>query len=124
MGRNESGVDRFVDRVPRTAFSPRARLPRTLRLPTPEERAHGIAIAYASRNFCVYRALVERLRDGELFRMETQFGAFEMSRVQFEHFFPGIVASTSYRVGPPSDPESCYYVVGPPPGAAYQFRRA
>jgi hypothetical protein len=114
-------ADPFLDRRPSTAIDPRATFPRTLRLPSPDEAARGIAIAYATANFTVYRAVVERLRPAERFRMETQFGAFEMSRAEFEQAFPGIVASASYATGSDSMPGRCYYVQGPPPTGAERF---
>lgn len=121
MAHRVSPVDPFRDRVPSSNVDSRATFPRTLRLPSPDEAARGVAIAYAGANFCVYRAVVDRLRDGEGFRMETQFGDYEMSRWDLERTFPGIVASQSYREGPPSHPRSCYYVVGPPPANAATF---
>lgn len=98
-----------------------ATVPRSLRLPSPDEAAAGIVIAYQTANFAVYRAVVDRLRAGERFRMETSFGAYEMSKVEFERAFPNIVASSSYSTGAPSMPGRCYHVVGPPPTVAAGF---
>lgn len=111
----------FRDRWPSHDIDPRACFPRTLRAPAPEEEARGIAVAYATANFAVCRAVVERLRPSERFRVETQFGAFEMSRSEFETAFTGIVESASYSTGSPSMPGKCYFVQGPPPAAAWQF---
>ena len=72
-------------------------------------------------NFAVYRAVIARLRPEERFRLETQFGASEMSRREFEDSFPGITASRSYRTGSDSMPNKCCYVVGPPPAASLAF---
>ena len=99
----------------------RARFPKSLRLPTPTEAARGIAVAYATANFAVYRAVVERLAPTDRFRMETQFGAFEMSRREFETAFPSIIATASYLTGSPSMPGRCYFVQGPPPAGASAF---
>jgi hypothetical protein len=114
-------TDSFRDRMPMSDVHPTATFPRSLRLPTPGEVARGIAIAYATANFTVYRGVVDRLRPAERFRVETQFGAYEMTRAQLEDAFPRIVASRSYRTGSDSMPNKCYYVVGPPPAAAAQF---
>ncbi len=122
MARRSSPTDPFRDRVPASDVHPSATFPRTLRLPTPAETARGIAIAYSTANFTVYRAVVDRLRPGERFRVETQFGAYEIPRQGFETAFPGIVSSSSYRTGSDSMPNRCYYVVGPPPAAGQQFR--
>ena len=96
--------DSFRDRLPTSDVHPRATIPRTLRLPTPDEADRGIAIAYSTANFTVYRAVIDRLRPAERFRLETQFGAYEMSRREFEQAFAGIIASRSYRTGSDSMP--------------------
>jgi hypothetical protein len=121
MGRRGNPSDPFRDRLPTSDVHPRASFPRTLRLPTPAEADRGIAIAYSTANFAVYRAVIDRLRLAERFRVETQFGAYEMSRGEFEQAFPGIVASRSYRTGSDSMLDKCYYVVGPPPAGSDQF---
>ena len=88
----ESGsVAAFRDRRPRAEVDPLATFPRTLRAPTPDESRRGVVIAYATANFTVYRALVERLAPAERFRVETQFGPFELSRAEFERAFSSIV---------------------------------
>jgi hypothetical protein len=115
-------VAAFKDRPAMSDVHPRARWPNSLRAPAPDEGAREVAIAYATANFTVYRALIDRLRDGERLRMETQFGSYEFSRASFHRSFPGIAASVSYRFGPPTAPNTCYYVIGPPPAAAEQFR--
>jgi hypothetical protein len=118
----ESGsVAAFRDRRPRGEVDPRATFPRTLRAPTLDESRRGVMIAYATANFAVYRALVERLAPAEQFRVETQFGPFELSRAEFERAFSSIVESASYSTGSPSMPGRCYFVQGPPPVAAWQF---
>ena len=94
---------------------PVARFPRTMRAATPDESQRGVVVGYSTANWTVYRAVVERLGPNERFHMETQFGPFEMSRQELEESFPGVVHSESYRTGPPSQPNSCYYVQGPPP---------
>jgi hypothetical protein len=114
-------TDPFRDRLPTSDVHPAATFPRSLRLPTPDEVGRNIAIAYRTANFAVYRAVIDRLTPAERFRVETQFGAYEMSRMQFEQAFPRIIASRSYRTGSDSMPDKCYYVVGPPPVAAAQF---
>jgi hypothetical protein len=114
-------VQSFRDRRPRAAHDHRATFPRTLRLPSPDEVSRGVVIAYATANFAVYRAVVERLAPAERFRMETQFGPFEMSRTEFETTFPWIVSSASYATGSPSMPGRCYYVQGPPPSDAWAY---
>lgn len=116
-------VVRFAERISKWPLPPNARLPRSLRQPTPDEQERGIVVAYENRNFAIYRAIIDRLGPNERFRMETQFGAFEMSADEVRANFPGIVNSESYLSGPPSQPGSCYYVVGPPPDAADRFRR-
>jgi hypothetical protein len=121
MSNRSHPADRFTDRVPTTDVHPSATFPRTLRLPTPDEARRGIVVAYAPANFTVYRAVVDRLQPDQRFRMETQFGVYEMSRRQFEETFPGITASRSYRTGSDSMPNKCYYVVGPPPAASVRF---
>jgi hypothetical protein len=115
------GVEAFRDRRPRSDLDPRATFPRALRAPTPVESQRGVVIAYDTANFAVYRAIVERLAPTERFRVETQFGAFEISRAEFERAFSLIVASASYATGSPSMPGRCYYVQGPPPPAAWEF---
>lgn len=114
-------ADAFLDRTPLSDVDPRATFPKTLRLPAPEEAARGIVIAYATANFTVYRAVIERLAPTERFRMETQFGAFEMSRREFETAFAAITATASYRTGSLSMAGRCYYVQGPPPPGASAF---
>ena len=114
-------ADPFRDRRPSTELDSRATFPRTLRLPAPDEAARGIVIAYATANFTVYRAVVERLGMTERFRMETQFGAYEMSRAEFETAFPSIAACASYLTGSASMPGKCYYVQGPPPIGSDRF---
>lgn len=116
-----SATDGFKDRLPSSDFSQTATFPRTLRAPTREETNRGIVIAYAPANFAVYRAVIERLQPTERFRMETQFGDYEMSRDEFEHAFPWIVETASYRTGSDSMPGRCYYVQGPPPNGADRF---
>ncbi len=114
-------ADPFRDRRPSTELDSRATFPRTLRLPAPDEAERGVVIAYATANFTVYRAVVERLGMTERFRMETQFGTYEMSRAEFETTFPSIAASASFRTGSPSMPGKCYYVQGPPPIGSDRF---
>jgi hypothetical protein len=121
MARHGNASDLFRDRLPTSDVHPKATFPLTLRLPTPVEADRGIAIAYSTANFAVYRAVIDRLQPAERFRVETQFGTYEMSRQEFEHSFPGIVASRSYRTGSDSMPNKCYYVVGPPPVGSHRF---
>ena len=116
-------ADPFRDRTPTTAIDARAAFPITLRMPNADEAARGIAIAYATANWTVYRAVIERLRPAERFRMETQFGVYEMSRAEFEREFASIVATASYSTGSPSMLGKCYYVQGPPPRGAERFLR-
>jgi hypothetical protein len=115
------GVQAFTDRRPRNELDRRATLPRSLRLPTDEESCRGVVVAYSTANFAVYRAVVERLAPAERFRVETQFGPFEISRSEFERAFGWIVESASYATGSASMPGRCYYVQGPPPTAAWAF---
>ena len=115
-------LDAFRDRVPSASFSERATFPRSLRASTQAERQRGIVVAYAPANFAVYRAVIERMQPDERFRMETQHGAFEMSRAEFEREFAWILATDSYRTGSASMPGRCYYVQGPPPAGADRFR--
>lgn len=114
-------AEAFRDRIPAGDVPASATFPATLRLPTADEAAAGVAVAYRVANFAVYRAVVERLRSGEQFRMETSFGTYVMTREEFEETFPNIVRSASYSTGSPSMPGRCYYVVGPPPAAAARF---
>lgn len=113
----------FEDRRPTSPLDPRATIPRTLRLPTVEEQRRGVVIAYAPANFAVYRAVIERLAPAERFRIETQFGDYEMSRLEFETAFSWILETDSYRTGSASMPGRCYYVQGPPPIGADRFHR-
>jgi hypothetical protein len=115
------GIRSFRDRRPRNELDRRATFPRSLRLPTDEESRRGVVVAYATANFAVYRAVVERLAPAERFRIETQFGPFEISRAEFEREFVWIAESASYATGSPSMPGRCYYVQGPPPAAAWAF---
>ena len=121
MSRRDHPADVFRDRLPTSDVPTTATFLETLRLPTPDERAEGVAIAYRTANFAVYRAVVDRLRTGERFRMETNFDTYVMSRSDLDETFPNIVASRSYSTGAPSMPGRCYYVVGPPPAAAARF---
>jgi hypothetical protein len=121
MGLRRHPTDAFRDRTPSSEVDPRATFPNTLRLPAREEAARGVAIAYATTNFAVYRAIIERLGPTERFRMETQFGVFEISRREFETTFAAIAATPSYRTGAPSMPGRCYYVQGPPPAGSAVF---
>ena len=102
-----SSTDGFKSRAPSSDFSATATFPRTLRLPTPEEMTRGLVVAYAPANFTVYRAVIERLRADDRFRMETQVGDYEMSRAEFEDTFWSIVTA-SYRTGSDSMPGRCY----------------
>jgi len=115
------GIQAFRDRRPRNELDQRATFPRSLRMPTGEESRRGVVVAYATANFAVYRAVVERLAPAERFRLETQFGPFEISRAEFEREFAWITESASYATGSPSMPGRCYYVQGPPPAAAWAF---
>lgn len=122
MARSSSLVDSFLGRLPTGDVPRTATVPRTLRLPSPDERKRGIVIAYAPANFAVHRAVIERLQPAERFRMETQFGAFEMSRAEFEREFRHIAETPSYRTGSPSMWGRCYFVQGPPPVGADRFK--
>ena len=82
-------MDAFRDRYPATDVPASATFPRSLRAPTPDELADDIVIAYGSANFTVYRAVIDRLRPGEAFGMETRAGTYVMTRAQFEVAFPG-----------------------------------
>lgn len=104
-------TDQFMNRLPRPGVLPDCSVPRGLRLPTPDEAKRGM-----------YRAVIDRLQPNERFRVETQFGAYEMSAAQFASTFPNIVASASYREGSPRQHGKCVYVVGPPPDAARRFK--
>jgi hypothetical protein len=79
-------------------------------------------IAWAPANFGIYRFVIDRLQPAERFRVETQFGNYEMSAAEFHGTFPGIVGSASYQTGSPAQHGHCVYVVGPPPAAAAQFK--
>ena len=116
-----ANVSAFASRPPRVVIDSRAVFPRTLRSPTPDEAKRGIVLAYAPANFAVYRAVIERLGAHERFRMETQFGPYEMSRAEFESSFPWILVTASYSTGSDSMPGKCYYVQGPPPIGADRF---
>ena len=121
--RVENGaVAAFLDRRPRREVPARATVPKTIREATEEERRRGVAVAYATANFTVYRAIVDRLAPGERLRMETQFGVYEFSAADFYEAFPGIAASASFTTGAPSMLDKAYYVVGPPPAAGEAFR--
>jgi hypothetical protein len=122
MARRPRPTDVFMNRVPRRSLPSNASEPRSLRLPTPDEAKRGIVIAWAPANFGMYRAVIERLQPNERFRVETQFGPYEMSAQQFEQTFPNIVASPSYQTGSPRQHGACVYVVGPPPQEANQFK--
>jgi hypothetical protein len=122
MARRGRATDVFMDRIPRGPVPREASVPRTLRLPTPDETQRGIVIAWAPANFGVYRAVIERMQPHERFRIETQFGAYEMSAGEFEATFPGILRSASYQTGSPRQHGRCVYVVGPPPADAKQFK--
>jgi len=54
---------------------------------------------YESTRFCFKRAPIERLAPQERFRMITPVGVFEMSKADFYHEFPNVVASESYKKG-------------------------
>lgn len=122
MGVRRRPTDVFLDRVPRPGLPEDATVPRSLRLPTPEEGRRGIVIVWAPANFGIYRAIVDRLQPNERFRVETQFGPYEMSAAEFHESFPSIVRSASYRTGSPAQHGKCVYVVGPPPTAAAKYR--
>lgn len=103
----------------------RAQLPtRTLREPTDDERQRGVAVAYRTKRFSLYRAVVERLQPGEKVRMEFEPDVSEMTRREIEHAFPNIVASASYRTGTRGAPGRCMYVQAVPPPAATPFKVA
>jgi hypothetical protein len=70
----------------------------------------------------MYRSVIERLEPAERFRVETQFGAFEMSAAEFHSTFPNIVDSASFQTGSPRQHGKCVYVVGPPPAFAARFK--
>lgn len=113
----------LLGRLPLATLPGRARIPRTLRGATPAEHGRGVVAAYSVGNFTVYRALIDRLRNGEKIRMETtNYDVYEFSRAEFYEHFPAIAASESFRVGPPTSPDACHYVVGPPPAAATRFK--
>lgn len=114
-------LDQFKDRAPAAEIDPRATWPRGLRSPTSTEVARGVVVAYATANFAVYRSVVERLAPGERFRMETRFGAFEISRAEFDASFVSIAAAASYTTGSPSMPVRCYYVQSVPPAGASAY---
>jgi hypothetical protein len=114
-------ADVFRDRIPAGDVPASAAFPATLRLPKADELAARVAISYRVSNFAVYRAVVARLRSGERFRMETNFGTYVMTREEFEETFPNIVRSASCSTGSPSMPGRCYYVVGPPPAPVARF---
>jgi hypothetical protein len=111
-----------MDRIPAPGLPANATVPRTLRLPTPKENARALAIAWAPANFAVYRSVIDRLRPDERFRMETRFGAFELSASDFVRTFSNIVNSESYQTGSPGQHGHCVYVVGPPPKEAFRFK--
>jgi hypothetical protein len=120
--RDPRPTDSFLDRIPAPGLPSNASVPQTLRLPSPGELRRGIVIAWKPANFGVYRAIIDRLQPAERFRMETQFGAFEMSAAEFATTFPNILASESYRTGSPRQHGHCVYVVGPPPATAMRFK--
>ena len=122
MARRSKPTDVFMNRIPRGGVPSDASVPQTLRLPSPDEVKRGIVIAWAPANFGIYRSVIERLQPTERFRVETQFGAYEMSADDFHTTFPNIVASASYHSGSPRQHGKCVYVVGPPPAVAARFK--
>ena len=115
-------TDPFTNRVPRAGLPTNATIPRSLRMPTPEESRRGVVIAWAPANFGIYRFVIDRLQPQERFRVETQFGNYEMSAAEFDATFPRIVNSSSYQTGSPAQHGPCVYVVEPPPANAGQFK--
>lgn len=115
-------TDPFMNRIPRGGVPSDASVPRTLRLPSPDEATRGVVIAWAPANFGMYRSVIERLQPAERFRVETQFGAYEMSADEFHSTFPNIIDSASYQTGSPRQHGKCVYVVGPPPAASAKFK--
>jgi hypothetical protein len=115
------GLASILDRPLPNGLDRRALAPRRPRLPTPEQAERGVVMVYGTANPTFYRAVFERLEPGERIRMETQHGAFEMSRDEFERSFPRIARSASYLEGPPSAPGTARYVVGRAPAVIKQF---
>jgi hypothetical protein len=112
----------ILDRPLPAGLDDRAGFPRSHRPPSATEAARGVAIAYASHSPTFYRALIERLRPGEKFRLETQFGAFEMTRGEFETALPSMVRSNSYQQGTDGAPGAARYVTGRVPRTIEQYR--
>lgn len=102
-------VQAFLDRMTVPEVPDTAMVPRSLRPPTPDEAARGVVIAYANIHYTFYRAVTSRLRAGELFRMETRDGSYELTADQFARACPNVVASLSFSVGRESIPGSCFY---------------
>lgn len=121
--RRPTGVQAFLDRVPVPEVPARAWVPINLWTPSQDQARRGVVIGYTIRHYTFYRAVVDRLRSGELFRMETGSGAYEMTAAQFTHACPNIVRSQSYSIGRDSIPGSCFYSnTGMPPASIRPFR--
>ena len=118
----DDSSDSILDRPLPSGLDHRALVPRKPRPPTAEQADRGVVIVYETANPTFYRAVFERLEPGERIRMETQHGAFEMSRDEFEQSFPRIARSASYQEGPPSAPGTARYVVARAPSAIGLYR--
>ena len=113
-----------LDRPLPAGLDRRAGVPRSWRPPTADETGRGIAIVYSNANPTFYRAVIERLEADENFRIETQHGAFEMSRAQFEAALPAVVRSDSYQRGTDAAPGAARYVTGRVPQSIERYRDA
>lgn len=111
----------FTSRPTPVGLDRRATMPRSLREPTVDEAKRGVAVVYDVSNFTVYKAINDRLRPGELFRMETPGRVYEIPIDEFGSAFASIARSKSYQQGSDSAPGTCRYVVGPPPPAAKAY---
>ncbi len=102
----------------------RAGVPRSHREPTEAERERGVVVAYSNAHPTFYRAVIDRLRDEEKFRIETQHGNFEMTRAEFETALPAMARSNSYQRGTDTAPGAARYVTGRVPQTIERFRVA
>ena len=91
-------------------------------MPTPDEAGRGVVIAWAPADSGLYRFVIDRLQPQERFRIETQFGNYEMSAAEFHATFPEIVSSTSYQTGSPAQHGRCVSLLGRRPAAAARFK--
>jgi hypothetical protein len=97
-------------------------VPRTWREPDTAEQVRGVAIVYKGINPTWYRSVIERLGPDEKFRMETQYGTFEISRSEFERWFSKMAKTPSYQRGTDGAPGASRYTTSHVTPTLEQFR--